>query len=171
GCQRQYSPGWRHGYRDQGPQGQGFIPGGEGGHQGEEYPPGGGRSRYRLQDRRYRRHEAQIGVCEKNLRGAAGWSIFAPGAASAVAPRGGEPCCLPFSHLPPPPPPPRRRRKEQKIFLPITAEKPIKPFSAPLAIAGEPGGAPRRSHPGNPGWLRVSWKTRGWLSATPRAAP
>src|SRR3569832_1883970 len=62
-CPWQCAQRRRQRHRDEGPQGQGFVLGGQGRHQGQEHPPSGGhrRPQHRLQDRRHRRDEFGVG--------------------------------------------------------------------------------------------------------------
>lgn len=50
GRQLKRAEGRRYGHDDQRPQAQGLVVGSQGGHQGQENPPGGWRSRRRMQD-------------------------------------------------------------------------------------------------------------------------
>src|SRR5262245_8509396 len=63
-CQWQCAGRWRQRHRDQGSQDQGIVLGRQRRHQGQEHPPPGcdRRARHRLQDRRHRRDESEIGV-------------------------------------------------------------------------------------------------------------
>src|SRR5438105_4214683 len=83
-----FARGQRH--RDEGPEGEGVVIGRQRRNQGQEHPPDRGlrRTQHRLQDRRHRRDEPEIGIREEGVRrgpasSLSGWSAILIGTVEA----------------------------------------------------------------------------------------